>query len=156
MHFCTPQTTPPNTLYSGTTQFRLRKTRSHGIVVKYRQHYVPANSRSLRSPRSLLFAQAVVNMELQVVFAQAPASATNVCLSLNVCVFFLVFCQKHTTFHFNLPVKSPQEYFHHWNPLMKLTKSCFYYPKPTLLVGRSLIIDTLAGSRVAGEVTGKA
>ena len=47
-----------------------QETWSHRIPVKYRQHHLPANSRCLWSPCSLLFAQAVVNMELQVALMQ--------------------------------------------------------------------------------------
>lgn len=84
LHFAS--TTPPSTMCSGSTLFCLAK-HDHTISQekKCRRHHVLANSRCLWSPRSLLFAQAVVNMELQVVSKQLLPTQQ---MCIHVCMWF--------------------------------------------------------------------
>lgn len=113
-----------------------QETWSHNLPVKYRRHHVLANSRCLRSPCSLLFAQTVVNMELQV--ALKPLLPTqkmcvDVCMWFRACTFSIASSLSHSA----LSVKSTGTFVKLKTPDETSRKAVCYYVNLPSLVGLS-------------------
>lgn len=97
------------------------ETWSHHFSVKYIEHHVLANSRCLWSPRSLLFALAVVNMEL-LRSCYCPHSR---CVSRFVCDFWGCTLSVVSFSWFQFCKLGPHLHFSNDSPWCNFQKPCF-------------------------------